>query len=116
MADAHANFAYSTVSVAPSPASSGASLTVASGTPFPATPFNAVVWPAGANPLTTNAEVVRVTANVAGVFDITRGQEGSSARTIVVGDQIAATVTAKTLTDIENNQDVDRVIAMEVFA
>jgi hypothetical protein len=32
---------------------------------------------------------------------ITRAQESTSARTVIVGDQIAATVTAKTLTDVE---------------
>jgi hypothetical protein len=102
--DAHKNFAYSTVAVAPSPASSGTSLTVATGDGalFPATPFNATVWPTAAMPLATNAEVVRVT-NIAGdVLTITRAQESSSARTVVIGDQIAATITAKTLTDVES--------------
>lgn len=103
MADAHANFAYSLVATAPSPASSGTSLvvTAADGAKFPAVPFNAVVWATAANPLTTNAEVVRVTAISTDTFTITRAQEGSSARTVVVGDQIAAAITAKSLTDIE---------------
>ena len=53
MADAHANFAYSKVIVAPSPANSGTSLTVQDGTGrlFPTPPFNATVWPTGAQPL-----------------------------------------------------------------
>lgn len=101
--DNHKNFAYSTVATAPSPATSGTSLTVASGdgSKFPATPFNAFVWPAGAQPLTSNAEIVRVTAKSTDTFTITRTQESTSARTIVIGDQIAAGPTAKTFTDIE---------------
>jgi len=64
-------------------------------------PFNATVWAVGEIPVPSNAEIVRVT-NIAGdVLTITRSQESTSARSILVGDQIAATVTAKTLTDIE---------------
>jgi len=106
MPDAHKNFSYSTVAAAPSPASSGVSLTVQAGggALFPAVPFNATVWPRGVAPLASNAEVVRVTAGPPGgdVFTIVRAQEGSSARAIGVGDQIAATITAKTLTDVED--------------
>ena len=103
--DAHANFAYSTVATAPSPASSGTSLVVQTGdgANFPAAPFNATVWPAGSQPTKANSEIVRVTAIATDTFTITRTQESSSARTIVTGDQIAATITAKTLTDIEAN-------------
>lgn len=101
--DAHKNFAYSTVATAPSPASSGTSLVVAAGdgSKFPAAPFNATVWPANSQPTTANAEIVRVTAKSTDTFTITRAQESSSARSIGVGDQIAATITAKLLTDIE---------------
>jgi hypothetical protein len=106
MADGHKNFSYSTVATAPSPATSGTSLVVASGdgTKFPTPPFNATVWAASANPLTSNAEVVRVTAVSTDTLTITRSQESSSVRTIVTGDQIAATITSKTLTDIELNK------------
>lgn len=99
--DAHKNFAYTTVSTAPSPATSGTSLVVADGTVFPAVPFNATVWPVGVQPTAANAEIVRVTAISTNTLTITRAQEGSSARTVVIGDQIAATITAKTLTDAE---------------
>lgn len=104
MFDAHSNFAYSTVATAPSPASSGTSLVVASGdgAKFPTAPFNATVWPASAQPLTSNAEIVRVTAISTDTLTITRAQESTSARSIGVGDQIAATITAKTITDVEN--------------
>lgn len=101
--DAHSNFSYSTVATAPSPATTGTSLVVAAGegARFPAAPFNAVIWPTGVQPLSTNAEIVRVTARATDTLTITRTQEGTSARTVVVGDQIAANITNKTLTDIE---------------
>jgi hypothetical protein len=101
--DAHKNFAASLVATAPSPAFSGASLvvTAADGAKFPAVPFNATIWPASAQPTTANAEIVRVTNISTDTFTITRAQESSSARTVVIGDQIAATITAKTLTDVE---------------
>jgi hypothetical protein len=101
--DAHANFAYSVVATAPSPAGSGTSLIVATGEGalFPATPFNATIWASGEVPLTTNATIVRVTSVVGDVLTFVRAQEGSTERSILVGDQIAATITAKTLTDVE---------------
>lgn len=103
MADAHKNFSYSTVLTAPSPATSGTSVVLASGggALMPAVPFNATIWPTGSSPLSSNAEIVRVTAIASDTLTITRSQESSSARTVVVGDQFAATVTKKTLEDIE---------------
>lgn len=102
--DAHANFAISAVATAPSPANSGTSLIVTAGhgTRFPTAPFNAVVWPSGSSPDPSNAEIVRVTARSTDTLTITRAQESSSARTIVVGDQIAAGITRKTVSDIED--------------
>lgn len=103
MSDNHKNFAYSTIATTPSPAISGTSLTIAAGNGsiFPTPPFNATIWPTSTNPLTSNAEIVRVTALSADTFTITRAQENSRARTIQVGDQIANTITVKTFTDIE---------------
>lgn len=103
MPDAHNNFAYSLVATAPVPAASGTSLVVTAGQGalFPTPPFNVTVWPTGTMPLSTNAEIVRVTVKVGDTFTIVRTQESTSARTIVVGDQIAETITAKTLTDVE---------------
>lgn len=101
--DTHKNLAVSAVASAPSPASSGTSLTVTAGhgTRFPAVPFNATIWPATAAPDPTNAEVVRVTDVTGDVLTIVRTQESTSARTVVVGDLIAASITAKTFSDIE---------------
>lgn len=104
MFDAHANFSYSVVATAPTPASSGTSLTVRAGdgTLYPTAPFNAVVWPAFTIPLASNATIIRVTNISTDTFTFTRSQEGSSNRSIRIGDQIAVPVTKKTLTDIES--------------
>lgn len=101
--DAHKNFAYSTVLTAPSTPTAGTSLVVQSGdgANFPTAPFNATVWPSGAQPTAANAEIIRVTSKSTDTFTITRAQESTSARSIGIGDQISATVTAKTLTDVE---------------
>ena len=101
--DSHRNFAYSLVATAPAPAATGTSLVVTAGQGalFPTPPFNCTVWPTAAMPLASNAEIVRVTNIVGDTFTIVRTQENSSARSIVVGDQIAETITAKTLTDVE---------------
>lgn len=103
MPDAHKNFAYSTVATPPSPAGTGTSLVVQAGDGglFPVPPFNATVWPFGDQAFAFNAEIVRVTAISGDSLTIMRAQEGTSARLIGVNDQIAATITAKTLTDAE---------------
>lgn len=97
MAEAHKNFAYSTVATAPSPATTGTSLVVsaADGAKFPPVPFNAAIWPNGQLPLTTNAEIVRVTAVATDTLTIVRQHEGTAARSVVQGDQIAEVVTAQ---------------------
>ena len=105
MADAHRNFSYSTVATAPAPASSGTSLVVAigDGVRFPPAPFNATIWPTASQPLATNAEIVRVTAIATDTLTIARAQEGSLARTVVAGDQIAATITTEWMNRIEGD-------------
>jgi hypothetical protein len=101
--DAHANFGVSSVAVAPSPSTTGTSLTVATGegTRFPAVPFNATLAPSGVLATPANAEIVRVTARSGDVLTITRAQEGSVARAVVVGDLCVASITAKALQDLE---------------
>lgn len=99
--DAINNFGITTVTVAPSPALSGTTITLALAN-GPGFPCQAVVWPADAQPIASNAEIVTVTGTSGGTtFTIVREQEGTDARTIVVGDQFAANITAKTLTDIQ---------------
>lgn len=102
--DAHKNLAIATVVTAPNPATTGTTLgvTAGQGARFPAVPFNATVWPATAAPDPTNAEIVRVTARTTDTLTITRAQETTTARTIGAGDLIAATITAKTLADVES--------------
>lgn len=80
------------IAVAPSPALSGTSLEVTSGdgVRLPAVPFYATVWPAGAVPSALNSETIRVTAVVTDTLTITRAQQGSTVRTIIVGDQMKA--------------------------
>jgi hypothetical protein len=104
MADAHANFAISTVATAPNPARYGTSLVVASGEGalFPTPPFNATVWPTGEQPNSSNAEIVRVLAVSTDTFTIDRAQEDTTNHRIIVGDQIAATLTSKVINDAEN--------------
>ena len=63
--------------------------------------MNATVWPADQPALAANAEIIRVTNIATNTFTIVRSQENSWARSIQIGDQIAATITAKTLTDVE---------------
>ena len=101
--DAHTNLAVSAVATAPSPATTGTTLAI-TGTQqswFPTPPFNATVWPAGAAATLANSEIVRVVAVTSGTYTVLRTQEGTNARAITVGDQFAATITAKTLTDVE---------------
>ena len=100
--DALNDFAYSLVATPPSPATSGTSLTVTAGQGalFPAPPFSATIWPAGVQPLSTNAEIVRVTAVSTDTFTITRAQEGTTAQSITAGYQIAQTVTAGLLQEL----------------
>ncbi len=100
--DQFANFAYSTL--ANSPGTGGTSLDVQTGqgSLFPTPPFNATVWPSGTQPTSTNAEIVRVTGIASDNFTITRQQEGSASINLQSGYQIAAALTAKTFTDLEN--------------
>lgn len=103
--DPHPNGAYSTVTTPPSPALTGTSLTLQAGTgvrfAWTGQPFNVTIWPAGQRPVPSNMEIARLTNLVGDVGTIVRTQESTVARAILAGDQIQATVTAKTLTDIE---------------
>lgn len=86
-----ADGARSTVATAPSPATSGLSLVVATGdgARFPATPFYANVWPTAVAPTPANIETIQVTNVATNTLTIARAQNGTSARSIVIGDQIA---------------------------
>jgi len=101
--DTHKNLAICSVVTAPSPATTGTSLTVTSGQGSSrfAVGMNATIAPSGSVPDPSNSEIVRITAISVDTLTVTRAQEGSSARTVVVGDVIFAGPTSKTLTDVE---------------
>jgi len=106
--DPHKNLALGRIITAPSPAVSGTSLVLQSGQgtrfPDPATygAYNATVFPTGIMPTPANAEIVRITAKSSDTLTITRATESTTARTIQVGDTIVGSLTAKSLTDIED--------------
>jgi hypothetical protein len=89
------NFTISTVATAPDPAASGTSLVVASGDgSLFAENEPAVIFPDGEQPDSDNAEIVTITNISTDTLTITREQESTSARTVVVGDVIMQGITA----------------------
>lgn len=106
--DSKNNFAYETVTTAPSPGTSGTTIVIGTTNfaqfPDPSSaPYNVVAWPAGTIPLASNAEILRVvTKGTNGTVEVTRAQESSTNRDIGVGDQFAMNITAKSISDIEN--------------
>lgn len=106
--DAISNFGYGTVTTAPSPATSGTTMVIGTATfaqfPDPATSgeYNVVDWATGTIPLQSNAEILRVSSKgTNGTINFARTQESTSARTIVVGDQVMLAPTKKVFDDIE---------------
>ena len=99
------NLAISAVATAPVPATSGTSLTVTAGHgarfPAPSTDgsFYATIWPTAVTPDPSNAEIVLCTGRSTDTLTIVRAQEGTSARTVVVGDQIMLAATAAVWTE-----------------
>jgi len=100
--DTHKNLAISLVATAPSPATSGTTLVVTAGegSRF-AAGMNATICPAGSTPDPSNSEIVRITNVSTNTLTITRAQESSTARTVVVGDVIFAGPSIKSFSDIE---------------
>ena len=102
MADAHTNFAYTFITNTPS--TGGTTFTVDSYSTFPTTfPYNATVWPATGQPTSATAEIVTITGRSGNDFTVTRQAEGTSAMNVAPNWKLAATITVKTLTDIEAN-------------
>lgn len=98
---ANKNFGKGTVLTAPSPATSGTTLVLDSGQgalfPDPATSggrYPITIYPAGTSPTAADSEVAYVTARSTDTLTILRAQEGTAARTVVVGDRVHAGVTA----------------------
>lgn len=104
--DPVSNFGYGVVTVAPSPANSGTTLTLTAGEgalfPDPGAEgdFNVVAYPPDTGPLLSNAEIIRVSGISGDVLTFARAQEGTAAKSIAVGWQIAFAPTAKTMQDI----------------
>lgn len=103
--DPKTNFGYGTIITAPSPATSGTSLTLDTGQggDFPGSgDYNCVAWPPAVQPTSSNAEIVRVTVRSSDTFTITRAQEGTTAKSIAIGWQFALVNTIKGETDQED--------------
>ncbi len=104
--DSHANLTLTSIITAPSPATSGTSVGVATGTSvnFPTPPFNVTMFAGGVNPTKSNSEIARVTAvdTATDTLTIIRAQEGTTAQAVAVGWLIGDSVTVKSFTDIEN--------------
>jgi len=99
------NFATARITVAPTPAASGATLTIApiGGAIMPAVPFMARIKPSSNKPTRDNSEFVMVTAMTGNnVTAMTRAQEGSNARSIQVGDLFEQVVSAALLKQYED--------------
>lgn len=81
------------VDVAPSPSTSGTSLTLRldADKSYPATPFLARVWPFPNHPSSVNAELVTVSTRSGDVLTITRAVGGSTAVSISSGYKLALT-------------------------
>jgi len=106
----HTDLSIVAISAAPSPATSGTSLGVtdANAVYLPNIyPWWALVKPSGAKPTRANSEILKVTAgsSAAGTttYTITRAQglPVTTARTIIVGDDILEVLTAQQQTDVE---------------
>lgn len=102
MTDNHPNLVNSLVTNVPGTGGTTLTVTTGTGTLFSGFPFNATVWASGSQfPTAANAEIVRITNQSGDTLTIARAQEGTSARSITTGDNIAVTITAKSFTDIE---------------
>lgn len=104
--DLHPLLASSLVAVTPSPATSGLTITVATGDGalFPSAAYNVVATPRGVIPSLNNSEILRLASVSGDVLTFSaRAQEGSTAQSIGIGWVVAAVDTSKTFTDIETD-------------
>lgn len=103
--DAYKNLALAQVLIAPSPPTTGTSLTLVAGQAawLPTPPFNATVFAGATFPTPANAEIIRVTAIAGNVATLVRAQEGSTARAIGANDYVAGTFTTKFVTDVTDS-------------
>jgi hypothetical protein len=93
------NLAYSLVTGAPSPPTSGTACTVQAGITWPTGNFDMLFWPPGDIPLLSNAEICRCSA-VGNTITMTRGAYGTTEQAIAIGWQCAQVITADLFTEI----------------
>ena len=95
------DFAFSTVQAAPSPATSGTSLSVQTGDGalFPSGEFDLTCWPPGVLPLKDNAEIARATFS-GDAATLTRNAYGYGAQAIAAGWQVGQVITKNLLEQI----------------
>jgi hypothetical protein len=95
------NLAVATVATAPSPATSGTTLVLATGEgarfadPATVGAYPVTVAAAGALPTPANAEIATCTGKSTDTLTLTRG---TPARTVIVGDVVFASLTAEHIT------------------
>jgi hypothetical protein len=100
-----------TVSSPPSTPTAGTTVTVTDAAewldPASVGQYNATIWPNATNPIfagsSRNAERVRVTGKSGAVLTITRAQEGTTARTVLAGDQIAPAIAGLDFVDLADS-------------
>ena len=102
------NLALGYVKTAPSPATTGTSLTLETGegARFPETTtesFYVTLMPADVNPHSENAEVVEVTDRTGDVLTIVRGQRGTTGKTVAVGWIVLNSVYKEDLDDLKGS-------------
>jgi len=88
------NFANSSVATAPSPATSGTSLTLASGDGSRFGIGRATAWPPDQEPTAANSEIVHISAVASDTLTIVRARESTTAKAIAAGWKIEQGVTA----------------------
>jgi hypothetical protein len=99
------NFAKSTLASGITAAATQLTIATGEGTKFPSSgKFRAVLWAeAYINPSDDpNAEIVEAELSSGDTFDITRGEEGTSGHAWSASDNFAHTITAGTLTELED--------------
>jgi hypothetical protein len=96
------------IATPPTPATSGTTiiLSTGQGNLFPdalSGYFNIIITHGVGLPDISNTEIVRCTERIGDTLTIIRGQEGTVARNVVVGDIVKLGITKKTIDDIDTN-------------
>lgn len=101
------DYATSNVATAPSPASSGTTLSVRTGegVRFPTVPFYAVAYPDGNYPTLDNAELVLVTERVNDDLTIIRAQGSTTAKDITAGWRLSNPILTQHLAPVGTIHD-----------